>query len=295
MHHSIVAQDKDTVILDMDILLEEAVIRSELDVETFIKMIKEDTTYYKAFRSLHLVTYNATNDIKVYDKSFKNVVASLQSETKQIYRNNCRTMKVLDEEVAGKFYDKRGNYNYYTAEMYAELLFTKGEICGEDNIVYQKIENEIATAKGSLAKNKVKLKQMMFNPGSKIKGVPFMGDAAAIFEPHIAKMYQFKITSDTKNGESCYLFEAIPKPEYKSKIVYNVFRTWFRYSDLSIIARDYSLSYSAGVYDFDVWIQTRLKQQGEYLVPYYLHYNGSWRAISKGRENVKFTAVFDFL
>ncbi len=279
----------------MNVVLEEAVIRSDLDIETFIKMIQEDTTYYKAFRSLRLVTYNATNDIQVYDKGFTKVNASLRSETKQIYRNNCRSMKVLEEAVIGDFYDKKGNYNYYTAEMYAALLFTKGEVCGEDNIVHQRIEREIATAKGSMAKNKVRLKQMMFNPGSKIKGVPLMGDAAALFEPHIAAMYQFRISSDTKNGESCYLFEAVPKPEYKNKVVYNIFRTWFRYSDLSIVARDYSLSYKAGVYDFDVWIQTKLKQHGEYLVPYYLHYNGTWRAISKGRENVKFTAAFDFL
>ncbi len=27
------------------------------------------------------------------------------------------------------------NYNYYTAQLYAGLFFTKGKVCGETNIV----------------------------------------------------------------------------------------------------------------------------------------------------------------
>ncbi|KAK6024544.1 transcriptional regulator, AsnC family [Ostertagia ostertagi] len=61
-------------------------------------------------------------------------------------------------------------------------------------------------------------------------------------------------------GEDCYLFQAIPKPEYRSEVVYNELSTWFRKTDYSIVARDYSLSYKAGVYDFDVRMKVRLLQ-----------------------------------
>jgi hypothetical protein len=44
-------------------------------------------------------------------------------------------MEVLEQTHSGDIFDKNGNYNYYTAQMYAGLFFTKDSVCGEDNIV----------------------------------------------------------------------------------------------------------------------------------------------------------------
>src|SRR5690606_14823624 len=116
--------------------------------------------------------------------------ASLYSKTKQKRHNDCRSMDVLQENVTGDFYKRKKKYNYYTAELYAYLFFTEDSVCGEDDIVAGAME---VRDKGQLEKSKYQLKQLIFNPGSKVAGVPFMGDKAAIFDPDVAKLYDFQL------------------------------------------------------------------------------------------------------
>lgn len=278
------------------ILIDEVIINSSskgFDIKEFIERIKNDTTFYKAFRTMHLVTYNAENDIRIFEKKGNKIKASLNSETKQIARNGCRTMNVLDEKVTGDFYNRKKEYNYYTAELYASFFFTTGKVCGENNIVKGQLEKP-TNGKGGLEKNKAKLKQLMFNPGSRISGIPFMGNKSAIFDPDIAKMYDFRLAIEDKNGVPCYMFEATPKKEFASDVVYKQFKTWFRQTDYSIVSRDYALSYSTVAYDFDVVIHVDLQQIGEHLLPTYISYRGNWYAFTKGREKVSFSAKFDY-
>ncbi|MEZ5015434.1 MAG: hypothetical protein R2800_00125 [Flavipsychrobacter sp.] len=280
---------EDTSIFKYPIQMDNVVIkasRSGWDVQGFIKRVQEDTTFYKAFKTMRIMAYNATNDIKVYNKKGR-VAASYYSKTRQHRTDDCRTMEVLDEKVKGNYYKnkKKKEHRYFTTELYEYLFFTEGKICGETDVLEKDDEEE----KGGMIGRSVKqLKQLMFNPGSKVSGVPFMGDRAAIFEPDIAKMYNFKLLSEEYNGVECYLFKAIPKPEYKNKVVYNNLSTWFRKSDYSIVARDYSLSFKTMVYDFDVTMKVRTRQVGDKLLPTYIDYNGNWHVFSKKRERVRF-------
>jgi hypothetical protein len=287
------AQVKDTSIFSQPIKMDEVVVsavRKGWDVQGFIRRVKNDTTFYKAFRSLHIVSYNAVNDIRVYDKKGK-VQASLYSKTKQTLTNGCRTMQVLEEKTTSDFYNRKRQYNYYTAELYAYLFFTEGKKCNEDDVVVGALKK---TGNSKNESNSYKLKQLMFNPGGKVKGIPLMGDKSAIFEPEIARMYDFKLSSDEHNGEDCYVFRAIPKKEYAGDVVYNDFTTWFRKSDYSIVARDYSLSYKAFVYDFDVRMKVRMTHAHGKMLPVYIEYDGNWHVFSKGRERVKFITQLSY-
>lgn len=287
------AQTKDTSIFSMPITLDEFVLdasRQGWDIEGFIKRIKTDTTFYKAFKTLHLVPYISTNDIKIFtDKG--NVKASLWSKTKQNINNRCRSMQVLEEKTTGDFYNRKQEYNYFTAELYAYLFFTKEPVCNENNIVAGGENNK---GKGQLEKSKWQLKQLMFNPGSKVAGVPFAGNKAAIFDEDIAKMYDFKLMLVEYAGEDCYLFTATPKKEYKDDVIYNELSTWFRKDDYAIVARDYSLSYKTWVYDFDVKMKVRLKKVNGQLVPYKLSYSGNWHVATKKRERAQFNTVIAY-
>ena len=88
--------------------------------------------------------------------------------------------------------------------------------------------------------------------------------------------------------------EATPKKEFIRDVVYKQFKTWFRQSDYSIVARDYALSYNTVAYDFDVIIHVDLQQIGNHLLPTYINYRGNWYAFTKGREKVSFSAKFDY-
>lgn len=281
------AYGQDTSVFRYPIAMDEVVVsakREGWDVQGFIKRVQNDTTFYKAFKSMRVTTYNATNDIRVYDKRGK-VTASLYSKTRQRAWRGCRAMDVLEEKVTGNFYKKKKEYRYYTAELYAYLFFTKDTLCKQNDIVADALYEKEG---GTIGRNKYRLKQLMFNPGSKVAGIPLMGDKAAIFEPDVARMYDFKLASEEYNGVECYVFKAIPKPQYKDDVVYNNLSTWFRKSDYSIVARDYSLSYSTLAYDFDVRMQVRTQQVNGKLLPTRIEYDGNWHVLSQGRERVKF-------
>jgi len=286
------AQNKNDSIVKVDekvITLSEIVINSKLNVPSFIERIKNDTTFYKAFRSLHIIGFTALNDIRMLNKN-GDIQASLRSKIKQIRDDSCRSMKVIDETTTGDIYDESKNFNYYTGQLYAALFFTKGKICGENNIVAGR---EFSTSGLSgMAKHKEQLRMLFFNPGKKINGLPFIGNKTAIFDDNMADKYDMSIDMEDHNKTSCYVFKIKAK---KTDVVIDEMTTWFNDKTFEIVARNYSLSYDAGVYDFNVQMQVEMTKVGKLLVPSLIRYVGNWKAIFKKRERGIFTAtLFDF-
>ena len=288
-------QKKDTTIKvgENYVTLSEIVVNNKLDVTSFIERVKTDTTFYKAFRNLRIIGYTALNDIRMLDKN-GNVQASLRSKTKQIRTGNCRKMKVLDQTTTGDMYDNNGNFNYYTGQMYAGLFFTKDSVCGEDNIVKG---HEFSTSGLSgMEKHKEQLKMLFFNPGKKINGLPFISNKTEIFDESMADKYDMDIDYRDYNNQPCYVFTIKVKDDKKSDVVIDEMSTWFDAKTFEIVARNYSLSYDAGVYDFKVEMEVQMTKVGDLLVPSVLRYNGNWKAIFKKRERGVFTAtLFDFV
>jgi hypothetical protein len=278
--------------LGKETVLSEVVIRSGFDVNRFLQQIKNDTTFYKAFRTLHILGFTSFNDIKMRDAD-GNIKASLFSKTRQNRSNGCRTMDVLEQRTTGDMY-KHGDLNYYTAELYAGLFFTNGKVCGENNIVAGKQRD--VRSKSGIEKHKEQLKMLFFNPGQKIPGIPFIGDKIDIFDPSISKKYDFSIDMDEMNGQQCYLFKIIPKENTdRDDIVFDNITTWFNAKTMEIVARNYDLSYDTPVYDFNVHMEVRMTKFQGLLVPSILTYNGNWKVAFKKRERGLFTAtLFDF-
>ena len=285
---SSIAQDSAIQVGSHFVQLREVVIGRKLDVPAFIDRIKSDSSFYKAFRNLHLVNFTAVNDIRMLDRKGR-VDASLQSKTRQLRRNNCRTMEVLQETTTGDFYTSGGDYNYYTASMYASLFFTKGSVCGEDNVVAGR---QFSTrGKSGMEKHKEQLKMLFFSPGKRINGLPFMSSKTALYGDNLADAYDMQIDMESHQGRNCYVFRQTVKPGRKSDVVIDEMITWFDDVTLDVVARHYSLSYDAGVYDFRVRMEVEMGQVGNLLVPQIIKYNGNWKAIFKPRERGVFTAM----
>ncbi|HEY5369809.1 MAG TPA: hypothetical protein VIJ75_12545 [Hanamia sp.] len=288
-------QKKDTTIKvnDYYVTLSEIVVNRKLDVSAFIERVKKDTTFYKAFRNLRIIGYTALNDIRMLDKDGK-TLASLRSKTKQVRTGNCRKMKVLDQAVTGDMFDSQGNLNYYTAQLYAGLFFTKDSVCGENNIV----KGYEFSSKGlsGIEKHKEQLKMLFFNPGKKIEGLPFISNKTPIFDESMADKYDMSIDYRDYNSIPCYVFNIKVKKGKESEVVVDEMTTWFNAKTFEIAGRNYSLSYDAGIYDFDVDMEVQMTKAGDLLVPSLLRYNGNWKALFKKRERGVFTAtLFDFV
>lgn len=277
----------------MTINLDEVVVQAKrigFDVNSFIKRVEDDTTFYRAFKNLRLLGYVSDNDIRVYDKKHK-VQASLKSQTQQSMNGYCRTMKVLHESVTGDFYNKKGNYNYYTAELYANLFFTKGTVCTDAS------GESPETSGGSMAKHKAQLKKLIFNPGKPVRGVPIVGAKVAIFDPAVMRYYNFSITAEDYLGTTpCYVFTAKAKDNLnridRGEIVINELITYFNKDNFEIVGRKYSLSYKTMMFDFNVKMNVQMTKQRGLLIPALVTYDGTWDVPFKKRETATFVAKF---
>ncbi|MEO7291766.1 MAG: hypothetical protein ABIW34_01600 [Ginsengibacter sp.] len=290
------AQNKNDTVVNIEgrvVTLSEVVVNNKINVPAFIDRLRTDTTFYKAFRTLHIIGFSALNDVRMVNKD-QEIKASLRSKIKQTRNDNCRNMEVLEESTAGDIYDENKNFNYYTGEMYAGLFFTKGTICGEDNII--KGRDLSAVGLSGIEKHKAQLKMLFFNPGKQINGLPFISGKTAIFDKNMEDKYEMSIDMEEHNKTSCYIFTIKAKKNKRSDVVIDEMTTWFNDKTFEIVARNYSLSYDAGVYDFDVQMQVELTKFGDYLVPSLIRYTGNWKAIFKKRERGIFTAtLFDFV
>jgi hypothetical protein len=297
---STVAQDVDSVEnerLARMITLTDVVMSKEFNVPNFIKRVKEDTTFYKAFKNLRILNFSSLNSISMTDMSGNKLKASLNSRTRQVITNRCRLTHIEEEKVTGDFYTKNGEYNYYTAELYASLFFARTPICGEDNIVKGSTINP--RNKSGMDKRKEQLKMLFFNPGKKITGIPFMGDKSNIFDPDIAAYYDMQVDAATYDGKDCYIFSITAKEDLtgsqRDKIVFDNMTTWFAAGSYEILARNYALSYNAGAYRFNVAMEVKLGWFGKLQVPTLLRYNGNWNVVFKAKEKGFFTAtLYDF-
>jgi hypothetical protein len=286
------AQDTSVNIQGRFIQLSEVVIRSDINVPDFIRRVQQDTTFYKAFKNLRILSYSSINDIRMVNKA-GDLVASLNSRTHQLRTDSCRSMQVLDEHITGDIRDAEGNWNYVTATLYAGLFFTVGSVCGETNIVAGSFGN-IDRLSG-MEKHKEQLKLLFFNPGKPIPGIPFLGNKMDIFSPEAAKRYDYSVDIQRYSGKDCYVFKVKAKDDQKSGVVIDEMTTWFDSKTMEVLGRVYDMSYDAAVYDFDVHMEVQMGKYGDLLVPVLLKYNGKWGVVFKKRERGIFTAtLFDF-
>ena len=122
-----------------------------------------------------------------------------------------------------------------------------------------------------------------------------MSSKTAIYDDEMAEYYDMSIDMDDYNSTSCYIFKQKVKEGKEADVVVDEMITWFNDKTYEVVARTYTISYSAMVYDFKVSMEVQMTHAGELLVPSLIRYNGNWKAVFKKRERGVFTAtLFDF-
>jgi len=295
LSYNCIAQDSTIMDDGQKFTLTDAIVRNHFDYKEILQRIKQDTSFYKAFKTLRTIGYSSYNHIEMLDENNK-MQASLNSKTRQNKIGGCRTMDILEETITGDLINKKGEYNYTTPSLYASLFFTKGSICGETNIVSGK--NRVIKGSG-IEKAKEQLKMLFFNPGKKIPGIPFIGNKLDLYDESAHELYDYKLDYVEYHGQLVYVFDVQPKADLgffaKDRIVVDQMITWFNPKTLEVLGRNYSLSYKAGVYDFNVSMEVEMNYFNGQLVPKILRYKGNWDVVFKKRERGLFTAtLFDY-
>lgn len=261
-------------------------------VEDFVALVREDESFYRAFRNLRFLSYSFSNQMDFFDKR-GNKKTIYQSTARQNSDGNCRSMNLFEEKIAGKFYKSKRKYRYYTAKLYDRLFYTKDTVCES-----RQMDLKLGKEKKGMAKHIAELKKLLFRPGEQAN-VPFIKNKTAIFEEKMQKYYDYTISSAAyQDSIDCYVFTVEVKPEYqqrkKGKTVIKFMETYFDKSTFQVIARNYHLKYKATIFDFDVKMKIKLRKFSDQYIPEFIQYDGTWDVAFKKRETAHFEMkVFD--
>jgi len=260
---------------------------NKFDVESFIHVVTKDSTFYQSFLNLKYYPHHFAGSMTVRNK--KEVEkGTLKRTAIQTLDEGHRIVNVTEEEITGKLLNKKGEFNYLTAEMYDEVFFPKNP-----EKVGLSIESlEQAEEKGSkMDKYKSQVKKMMFNPGSEINSVPFIGHKMAIFSEEMVKYYDYHISSGyTKDSIYCYIFDVTAKPEFRQgATVIKHMKSYFDKESLNVMDREYQLQYKSPIMDFNIFMEVKNTFLAGHLIPKYVRYDGQWDIPFKKAEIIKFT------
>ena len=266
--------------------------RLGFDTKDFIEMVRTDDSFLEAFHNLRFISYRSENEFAYFDKKGKERASYLDTIQQKVAQN-CRTMDFLSTRDEGNYFKKRKSrkYKYFTSDMHDRLFYTHKKTCDDPN------PKLTPSGTSRLEKYVFELKKLIFRPGEKAN-VPFVGDKTSIFTEPMVQFYDFKIKSEKFNNDiECYVFEAVVKPKFEdqNKVVIKHLKTYFDKSTFQVIARDYQLQYSAGLYQFDVTMNIELLKIDDKYYPSSIKYDGFWNVPIKKRESSKFTIqFFDF-
>ncbi|MCB0759619.1 MAG: hypothetical protein KDC01_14240 [Flavobacteriales bacterium] len=261
-----------------------------LNLEGFMRQVKEDTTFLHAFLNMRYYPHEVESGLQVRNKGEKEK-ATLYREGRLV-RNGSMAELVLDSaSESGKLRSRKGDMRYLTAELYDDLFWPKGNWQADNSIAgYQRG----GRGGGRIEKYKDELKKFMFNPGQEIASVPFIGDKLALFDPDMLPYYDFGIDHSHRNGQLCWEFTAMARDSVDGKrakegaTVIKSMRTWFDQRTMQVIAREYRIAHASLILDFDISIQVDNKLEGEELVPTHIRYEGDWDIPLRKRELVNF-------
>ena len=260
--------------------------QNEFDTKTFIQRIKDDTTFYQAFKNLRYYPHKAMGDLWVYNKREKEKATEKISVTQHLDEPYMwQDRKTISS--SGKLRTKKGKYRFTTAEIYYDIFFPSDTIPVSTEITNVKEESVEKSKKSKYIHD---LKLMMFNPGEDISGVPIVGKKMSIFDNDMIEFYDYKVSIINFNGMECYQFSCIAKPEYKEhKTVIKYLTTVFNKETMAVLNRQYSMRYKSILFQFDVKINVKNEMKNGIIIPLSISYTGYWDIPFKTQEKIAFT------
>ncbi|GLR15524.1 hypothetical protein GCM10007940_01390 [Portibacter lacus] len=263
--------------------------RGGFSVEEFIKIIQQDNSLEQSFNNLRQISYTYSNDIRFHNNKGA-IKASYQSQNKQSYNGLCQWMEVLEESASGDYYNRFGNYNYYTSDLYDRVFYQSSIPCEKRAQVAK-----VSRAKKILERRIDELKKLIYTPG-KEANIPLIGSKTAIFSEEMIEHYDFSLKS---NGES-YVFTATINPFYNQEnpdgSVVKYLEVKMAKENFQVLSRKYKLQYNAGIYRFDILMMVALEKHDDLYIPVEIKYDGYWKIVGKRKENCTFRFNFiDFI
>ncbi|MET1054499.1 MAG: hypothetical protein ABWY16_04260 [Pedobacter sp.] len=269
-----------TITLDSNV----NIVAQKLSVETFIRAVTTDTTFYAAFRRMKAHSFIAENRIYTYDKK-NNVNGKIYRKIRHSVRP--AKMEYLLKQDTGKVFKKNGKYQLYTVEMFDYIFMNayKSDFVSDA---------PSASPRGDSNESyKSKLKTLIFNPGRPVKGIPFIGSKTEIFTANMRQYYDYSFQSGTYlDSIPVYRFRVIVKDGLsnwtKDGLMIKELVTIFDKRNFAILGRYVDMKYSNMLFDFDVQMNIEMSYFGEEKLPSKITYQGNWNIPFKKEERASF-------
>jgi len=269
------------------IVIDSAVnIRSHhLNAQDFIDAVLADTGFYQAFRNLKKYDFIAENRIYTYNKKNK-VDGRIYRKIRHSAINGKHKMEFLMKQDTGKIYKSNGKYQLYTVEMF-DFIFMNA---------YNSDFVEGPALPGSGGKNesyKDKLKTLIFSPGHKVGGLPFISSKTELFSKDMRGYYLYQFARGKYlDSIPVYRFRVVRKPsEADNDVVVKEMTTIFDMRNFQILGRYIDLKYSNWIFSFDVQMNIELGKYNGDLMPVKITYQGNWDVPFHKTERASFLIV----
>jgi hypothetical protein len=271
-----------TVVIDSSI----ANIHSHhLNAQDFIDAVLADTGFYKAFENMKKYDFIAENRIYTYDKKNK-VDGRIYRKIHHSNVNGRHKMDYLVKENSGNLYKSNGKYQLYTVEMFDYIFmnaynsdFVKGP--------------SLSGSGGGNEGYKGKLKTLIFTPGRKVKGIPFISGKTELFSKDMRGYYYYQFARGKYlDSIPVYRFRVVRKPsEADNDVVIKEMTTIFDMRNFQVLGRYVDMKYSNWIFSFDVQMNIELANVNGELLPTKITYQGNWDVPFHKTERASFLIV----
>jgi hypothetical protein len=273
-----------TIVIDTPI----ANIRAHhLNAQDFIDAVLRDTGFYQAFRNMKKFSFIAENYIYTYDK--KNRIDG------KIYRKLKHTINPAGKPVveylakrdSGTLYKKDGKYQLYTLNMF-DYIFTNAY-----NSTYNTGSSIKPKGDSKDQSYKDKMKTLIFAPGHRVDGIPFISGKTEIFSPDMRQFYDYQYARGTYlDTIPVYRFRVVQKSSTEDNdVVIKELTTIFDTRTFQILGRYVNLRYHNMFIDMDVKMNMELNNINGELVPTKITYQGYWDIPFHKTEHASFLIV----
>ena len=269
-------------------------VSDSFDTQGFINIVNNDTTFYFAFKAMNYYPARYKGWLKVFKKGEKEK-GVIERKALRHKENKTMWVTIEEEKVSGKVKRKNGEFNYKTAETWDEVFFPKKK---HFVALYSRKEFDKEKGQSAAEKHRLEIKQMVFNPGNEVEGVPLVGNKMGIFEPEMQPYYNFSVyPGKYKDSINCWIFEAEVKPEYrKGKTVIKSLVTYFDNKNYNVMKRVYNIEYYSIPLDFNIEVEVENHYFKGVLLPEKIRYNGFFNIPFMKKEMIEFELYdFDYL
>ncbi|WP_428327758.1 hypothetical protein [Mucilaginibacter sp.] len=256
-----------------------------LNAQDFIDAVMADTSFYKAFQNMKGYDFVAENRIYTYDKNNR-VDGKIYRKLRHSNPNGKHKIEYLTKRDSGTVYKSNGKYQLYTVEMFDFIFmnaynsdFVKGD-----------------ALPGSGGKNesyKDKLKTLIFTPGRKVKGIPFISGKTEIFSKDMRDYYFYQFARGKyMDTIPVYRFRVVRKPSISDNdVMIKEMTTIFDMRTFQILGRYVDMKYHNFLFSFDVQMNIELNKFNGELLPTKITYQGNWDIPFHKTERASFLVV----